>query len=303
MPMWPRLNTSTNRLMRISSSILYSITRRREAGSSIWITKSLNYKLRYGPMELMTFDPDGDLLLLFPRRPEDREAAEVDPSECISNQSATEERRLVILKAPPRSDTVAAHKTDVCPVDIRMLVSSRHMMLASRVFKVMLSNTFSEGLALRSTGQLELPLPDDDPVAFEILLNIIHGHPRSVPRQIDLLLFSRLAMMVDKYELQEVVAVFSDTWITQLQNTLPKSCTPDLPPWLFISWVYDKPSIFSHVTKILQLESTGRLEEDELASFPIPKSIIGIKFFDLYYSYVELINCRYARDASTESNL
>ncbi len=67
-----------------------------------------------------------------------------------------------------------------------------------------------KGLRFVQLGQLELPLPDDDSVAFEILLNIIHGHPRSVPHQIDLLLLSRLAMMVDKYGLQEVVVVFSD---------------------------------------------------------------------------------------------
>jgi hypothetical protein len=228
-------------------------------------------------MKHLTFDPDGDLLLLFSSRLEDQEIAEVDPSERMSDQSATKEHQLVIPEGSIRSNTVADRNDDVCPLDIRMLVSSKHMMLASRVFKVMLSNTFSEGRTLRSTGKLELPLPDDDHVAFEILLKIIHGRLRSVPLQVNLLLLSRIAIMVDKYELLEGVVVFSDMWIKRLQKTVPTSLTADLPPWLFISRVYSKPSIFSKLTKILQLESTGRLGESELASFPLPTSIIGIR--------------------------
>ena len=202
----------------------------------------------------LIFDPDGEVLLHLSRSLEDdQHTPQVDPS-AIANDSNKDRR-----------------------VETLMLVSSRHMMLASRVFKVMLSNTFSEGLALRSAGKLKLPLPDDDPVAFEILLNIIHGHPRSVPRQIDLQLLRRLAITIDKYELQEVVQVFSDAWLNNLKNTLPKSFTPDLLLWLFIFLVLDKPSEFRHASKIIQLESTGRIGEDLLLNLPLPGSIIGIR--------------------------
>lgn len=145
----------------------------------------------------------------------------------------------------------------------------------------MLSATFSEGLALRSAGKLELPLPSDDPDAFEILLGIIHGRSKSVPRQVNLDLLSRLAIAVDKYELQEAVEVYSEAWIKSLQDTFPTCFTSDIPRWLLISWVFEKTLEFERATKIFQLESISVLEEGELCDLPIPISIIGIYVLDL----------------------
>ena len=57
--------------------------------------------------------------------------------------------------------SVANDNDEDRPVDIyaRFL---KHMMIASRVFKALLSDNFSEGHALRLSGKLKLPLPDDD---------------------------------------------------------------------------------------------------------------------------------------------
>jgi hypothetical protein len=179
-------------------------------------------------MEHLIYDPDSDLVLLLSNRFEDdQQPPPNDISENIVDESET-----VLL----RDSNINENKEDRA-TDIHMLVSSKHMKLASRVFKAMLSNNFSEGHALHSSGKLELPLPDDDPAAFKILLNIIHGQPRVVPHQVGLTLCSRLAATIDKYELHEVVEVFSDIWMKHLRNGLPESSTPDLLQWLLIAWV------------------------------------------------------------------
>jgi hypothetical protein len=84
---------------------------------------------------------------------------------------------------------------------------------------------------------LELPLPNDDPDAISILLDVIHGHTK-VPRKVDFELLIHISILVDKYQLQEVVEVFSDGWIQVLDQEVPASLTVDLIPWLYIFWVF-----------------------------------------------------------------
>jgi hypothetical protein len=81
---------------------------------------------------------------------------------------------------------------------------------------------------------LELPLPDDDPDAISILLDVIHGHTRKVPRKVDFELLIHISILVDKYQLQEVVEVFFNGWIQALDQEVPASLTVDLIPWLCI---------------------------------------------------------------------
>ena len=50
----------------------------------------------------------------------------------------------------------------------------------------MLQPKFKEGLQLHSYSYVELPLPDDNLAALLILLNLIYGQFKKVPRKIDL---------------------------------------------------------------------------------------------------------------------
>ena len=81
------------------------------------------------------------------------------------------------------------------------------MTLASSVFKAMLNGHFMEGRLLAEMGMVEVPLPDDDPTAFTILLDIIHGRGSRVPRKLNLTLLTDIAVLVDKYRLHEVVSI------------------------------------------------------------------------------------------------
>ncbi|KAB8295026.1 hypothetical protein EYC80_006973 [Monilinia laxa] len=202
----------------------------------------------------LTCDPDGDLVLVLIRELEQEGTNEV----AVSGEVAESLSKEVYMASE----------------DVHMLVSSRHMSLASPVFRAMFQrNNFKEGRELAANGKAEISLPDDGPDAFAILMCIIHGRNRSVPRRVDLDLLSRISTLVDKYQLHEVVEVMSDRWISQLEPELPEEFTDDLLPWLSISWIFEKPSVFKEVTRIAERQSNGRIGEDR-DDIPIPNRVL-----------------------------
>jgi hypothetical protein len=82
-------------------------------------------------------------------------------------------------------------------------VSSRHLVLASRTLKLLLPNS------------PEWPLLDDEPNAVLILLSVIHGRYRNVPRNVDLATLTEIAILVDKYDLHEAVSVMKDQCLSR----------------------------------------------------------------------------------------
>lgn len=136
----------------------------------------------------------------------------------------------------------------------------------------MLQRRFNESNVLRRTGSVEIPLPDDDPDAFLILLNIIHGRIRKVPLQVDLQMLTQLAILVDKYEIHECVEMFTNFWFAHLQPTIPDKYTEDIPSWICISWVFGKHDEFKTATRLLLHERREALPMGEL---PIPISVVG----------------------------
>jgi hypothetical protein len=110
-------------------------------------------------------------------------------------------------------------------------VSSRHLILASAMFNSMLlSDAFPEGRDLRSKASLVMKLSDDAEVLI-ILTYIVHGMTRKVPRNIPLFTLAKLAELVSYYHLHEVVEIFSDSWVANLERTLfLKSYDPELVP-------------------------------------------------------------------------
>lgn len=162
--------------------------------------------------------------------------------------------------------------------EVYCIVSSRHLMLASRYFETLLGGDYSEARNLRANGHVEIPMLSEDFDTMTILLNIIHGASRKVPRQVTLEVLSRLAVLVSKLGMLETVEFFSDTWIDHLQGAgLPKVYNVDVLPLLFVFWVFDRPKEFKGMTKMTQRESNERLDDDlkSLKDVKIPPTIIG----------------------------
>ena len=153
-------------------------------------------------------------------------------------------------------------------------VSSKHLSVSSVVFKAMLSKNFEEGHVLRSNGITEVALPDDHPLAFLVILHLLHSRMRSVPRSIDQDLLTEIAVLADKYRFHEALGFHSDMWIDGLKNKIPASLGEDLYKWICVSWVFSKATEFKKATQIAQRQAVSKLDDLPI-DLPIPNTVIG----------------------------
>lgn len=257
-------------------------------------------------IEFHEFDRDGDLLLLLTSPPEYDEQTD---SKTTKGEPSITPGTKQTLKFPifgtfgvdtslpktfgsgPDSPTSNVDEsvrpeenTETLP-DVHMLVQSRALMLVSPVFKAMLRNNgFQEGNALHSSGKLSVPLPDDDPGAFRILMDIAHHRTRQVPKNVSLEMLTQLAVLIDKYQMLETVEPYVDLWVAseEVRSSLPSisyaadSWSAELHPWLCVSWVFNLPDEFKLVSGMLMRHSLftvdARLGTQDL---PIPGVVIG----------------------------
>ena len=131
------------------------------------------------------------------------------------------------------------------PMSVRRRASSRHLSLASDVFRAMLSGNFKEGAALKSTGIVDIPLPDDDPFAITILLNVIHGRSSRIPLRVSLERLTQIAILVDKYRTEESIEIMAHVWTENLRSEFPLSFNISMRRWIFVSWALKRGIFFS----------------------------------------------------------
>src|SRR5689334_541163 len=98
-----------------------------------------------------------------------------------------------------------------------MLVSSKHLSLASKVFKAMLLPNFREGSDLARNGKTVIPLPDDDVGSMSVIMSIIHAGCRKVPEKVTASQLSKLALVVDKYKLHNSITFHARKWFGKLE--------------------------------------------------------------------------------------
>ncbi|RDW91135.1 hypothetical protein BP5796_02300 [Coleophoma crateriformis] len=212
------------------------------------------------------FDPDGDLVLVLSKRfreDEQTKSTPTTPGEADAPPPADSHSRTNSLFDELSSSlilNVLELGKEASPLtDVGMLVSSKHMMLASPVFKAMLRPNFREGETLRATGQVTIPLPEDHLDAFVILLDIIHGRSKKIPRVVRFEMLLSLAILIDKYRLHELTRFFAEIWLDAVKDDIPTEMTRELVPWLVITWVFGRADEFRNITRILERESQGRV--------------------------------------------
>lgn len=84
---------------------------------------------------------------------------------------------------------------------------------ASPVFRAMLGPHFSEGSTLASSESVEIPLPDDDPDAMEVICYVLHMRNDDAPSELaggDLIY---LAGLCDKYDLFVAMRPAMNLWL------------------------------------------------------------------------------------------
>lgn len=172
---------------------------------------------------------------------------------------------------PPDSALGETPSIVLRPVEVRLRLSSKHLALASTYFKKMFQGPWKESHTLSGSPH-RIDASEWDADAILILMNIIHGRVRSVPRSIGLEMLAKIAVLVDYYNCHEVVELFSECWIRELSCDLPKEYCRDLILWLTVSWVFSQKELFKTVTKVAVRESKGPLQT---LGLPIPQHIAG----------------------------
>ncbi|EFW23228.1 hypothetical protein D8B26_006732 [Coccidioides posadasii str. Silveira] len=227
-------------------------------------------------------DPDGDVLLLLrtakqeDESSEDRESANDEPKAETPNERMETEKRETECsgdaksadeKTKAESPTESVESSDI---DIRMRLSSKHLILASRYFQRMLGGDWKEGCILRDGRQLEVTEEGWKSGPFLILMNIIHGRTKKVPRTVTIDVLTEIASLVDYYECLEVVEIMAEIWTSKI--TIPHVTLKDIAQCIWLSYTFRWESKFKTWTKRAILTLEGPFYTQGL---PIPDRILN----------------------------
>ncbi|THC97479.1 hypothetical protein EYZ11_003013 [Aspergillus tanneri] len=232
-------------------------------------------------------DPDGDLLLVLEERfgkihlnviKTELDAAST-PGTLVPNEEPGDEeangsiangrQQQVSLRSSALIDALLNGDTHICEGrihKIRVLVSSKHLTLASKYFHDRLNAMldFSESDVI--------PACASERDALLILLDVLHCQTRKVPRFITSRMLFMVAVLANHYGCVEAVEAFAEVWLDNLKDQVPNEYTDDLPRWIFISWVFRDGEMFQEMTSIAVRESIGPMPC--LALPMIPDSLV-----------------------------
>ncbi|KAK2008325.1 hypothetical protein LZ32DRAFT_460230 [Colletotrichum eremochloae] len=165
--------------------------------------------------------------------------------------------------------------------EVKFLLSSRHLILASRYFNAKLNGTWKEATHHAVDKRYHLEASDWDSDALLLLMNVIHGRTRSVPRRVDCEMLAKIAVLVDYYDCHEVVEVFASMWIDALKDQLPSECSRDLVLWLLIAHVFQRDNIFKQEKVFEKITKTAVLGGcDLMPTMDLPISPIVVDLID-----------------------
>ncbi|PNP73385.1 hypothetical protein FNYG_13283 [Fusarium nygamai] len=153
-------------------------------------------------------------------------------------------------------------------VEIRLRVSSAHLILSSPVFRAMLDGPFSEGI--RSKDNLfEVKAFEWNAEALVIVLDIIHGHHRSLPQKVELDILIEIAMLCDYYQCEEIVETFAKQWIAAFEEDKPYEEEATMN-WMFVAWVFQREDLFN--TKVAMTLQHSKIPVH--TDLPLPSTIL-----------------------------
>ncbi|KAG6053392.1 hypothetical protein E4U17_004734 [Claviceps sp. LM77 group G4] len=216
---------------------------------------------------------------------EDENSSDEQPPKPISpsiDPNVPNEREMKSDAGEKHLDTESPQKSsDRHEVEFRL--SSRHLALASPVFKAMLNRFWKESasssdqdngsaepwspLQSGSDCQVLYQLTATEWVAkdFLLLMNIVHGHSGQVPYSVDLETLARMAVLVDYYQCQEVTQFVVGLWIDKFSGrfpSLPMQYGRDCVVWIFVSWVFSRRNIFEKMTLLAITSSVLEQKRD-----------------------------------------
>ncbi|KAG8664691.1 uncharacterized protein FPOAC1_013471 [Fusarium poae] len=169
---------------------------------------------------------------------------------------------LVIVPVKPTSTQSEAPNS---PDEKHFLCSKKHLTLASRRAARLFSSQFKEA-SVESDGlyhwKFEAIFNHE---AFSLVLKIIHGKTRGIPRDMKLDLLADIATIVDDLQCHEAVAYFSESWLLCWPSARKKARGKELAQLILSSFVFEHASLFENYTKL-----AIRHSDDVPSTFGLP---------------------------------
>ncbi|OCK73464.1 hypothetical protein K432DRAFT_430580 [Lepidopterella palustris CBS 459.81] len=200
------------------------------------------------------------------------------PSEpqTITASPATTLPELHKITCDPNGDVVLVLKPNT-----RIQVNSKILSLASAPLKALLEGKFKEGRELYAAASrsecYELPLPDDDADAVELLCNILHCRAAFIPdaETVTVSILYGLALICDKYICYSAVAFHASIWIKPFENGM--IVMPGNEAVLVVAFLLDLPKAFQKLSNDLILHWTGSFLEFQ--SKGDPNGVLPVRTF------------------------
>ena len=102
------------------------------------------------------------------------------------------------------------------PEQVTFRVCSRALARSSPAWAAMLFGPFSEGQGQQRTADWRVELPDDDPEALRIVLNVAHCRTDRVPEVLLQEAMFKLTVLCDKYDLVALLKPYWKDWVGKL---------------------------------------------------------------------------------------
>ncbi|KAI1486584.1 hypothetical protein F5X96DRAFT_654325 [Biscogniauxia mediterranea] len=228
-------------------------------------------------------DPNGDLLIIVTASTDafaawdgpQHDTTSASEEEKDRDNGDEEDRVNEAMKEKGVASNIDDNDRNTPNNNLRMKASSSHLALASQRFGRMLKNAWPDLAVIHEEdGLRHWETEAVDLAAFEIVMDIIHGQNRRVPRAVDLEMLAKVAVIVDDLQCREAVEIFADMWLSKLEESAPPqglSYSRDLVLWIFIASVFSYDEIFKSCTYTAIMETTGPISSLEL---PIRGKII-----------------------------
>lgn len=169
----------------------------------------------------------------------------------------------------PTGTEVDEQQEDAC---FRIQVSAKHLILASPVFKKILTGGWKESATYLQKGSVEITAEGWDIEALLILLRIIHCQYHHIPRKLALEVLAKVAVLAEYYDCGETVRFLGQIWINALEEAIPSTYCRDLILWLWVSWFFQLPSQFKKATSTVMSWCNSWIDN---LGLPIPDNVIS----------------------------
>ncbi|KAF5697377.1 hypothetical protein FGLOB1_12804 [Fusarium globosum] len=154
-----------------------------------------------------------------------------------------------IVEIVPDGDIILAVGSD----KTKILVKSTLLRAASNPFSAMLGPNWKEGHDMRHhNGPFEIPLPEDNATAMEIICSVIHFQNDRIPQTLPASDVLAIAIAADKYDCMNALQFTSKAWLQEL-----KAKPEDLMLLAAAAYLFRDAKAFREITAALVLNHQG----------------------------------------------